>query len=119
MKENEGEGDREPDQRHLEILSDTRIALSRVNARVFNTCVAARLYIPNHRLIGIFAICSVRARVPIVRVVSIIAPGWVCGRHVALFRCLRSIGSRVGRRCIRGPSVDVAIAIVGRDGSCT
>ena len=76
--------------RSLEILGNTRIALSGEHGRVFNPCVASGLNIPDYRL----AISSVRTipvtpiwrlRFVIVRVVFI---EWCCrvsGRHVAFF----------------------------------
>ncbi|KAJ5191159.1 uncharacterized protein N7498_010144 [Penicillium cinerascens] len=103
----------------LEILGNARIPLPGIDTRVFNARVAARLDIPYHWLVGIIAICSVRTHLAVVRILSVVTSGRVRSRHVALFRRLGSVGGRVGRRRIRGTTMNIAIAVVSGHGSGT
>lgn len=56
-----------------EVLRDTGIALSWIDARVFNAGIAACLDVTDHRLVVVPAVCPVRVDVAVVRVLTVVA----------------------------------------------
>lgn len=67
-----------------EVLGDSGIALSRVDAGVFNASVAARLHIPNDGLIVVATVSAVGVHVTVVWVLAIVTSRRVGGRHMTL-----------------------------------
>lgn len=68
----------------LEVLSNSGITLSRVNTGVLDASVAARLDIPDDRLVGIIPVGAMSGHLAVVRVIAIVTTRRVCSRHVAL-----------------------------------
>lgn len=102
-----------------EVLGDTSVSLSWVNAGVFNASIAAGLNISNHGLVVFTTVSAVVVHIPVVGILAVVAPRGVCGRHVAFLRGFGAVGGRVSRRGIRRPTVDVTSAVISSDGGRT
>lgn len=103
----------------LEILRNAGISRPRVNTRILNARVPACLDVPDDGLVVITTIGTVSVHIAIVGVIPVVASRRVARRHVAFLRGLGMVGSRVRRRSIRGSSMNVTRAGVGRNGDRT
>jgi len=105
--------------RSLKVLSNARVPLVRENTWVLDPCVPPRRHISYYRLL-VAAIRIVTAiwSVLVVLLVGVIVLLGTTSHAAIITRAVGMVGSRVGRRGIRGSAVDTSL-VVGRIGGCS
>lgn len=96
----------------LEVLRDARVSLLREHGRVLNPRVPPRRDIPDDRLLtsAVWIAGPVRALL-VVALVSVIVIGVACAHARVLARSIRTVGGRVGRRCVRGSTLHTSLVL--------
>ena len=96
---------------NLEVLRNARVPLLREHGRVLDSCVPPCGDISDDRLLvaAIGIVGAVRAVLVVALVLVVFT--WVAHCYSIFARTIRSVGGRVGGRCIGGSSVHAALVL--------